>query len=56
MDVKLYVKILNNDFLGTLQDLGINKKDIYFQWKYLECRVHTWSPLLRNRGDIWDAL
>ena len=31
MDAKLYVEILNDDVLGTLRDLEINKKDIYFQ-------------------------
>ena len=31
MDIKLYVKILNDDLLGTLRYLEINKKDIYFQ-------------------------
>ena len=30
MDAKLYVEILNDDLLGTLRDLEINKKDIYF--------------------------
>jgi hypothetical protein len=30
VDAKLYVEILNDDLLGTLQDLEINKKDIYF--------------------------
>jgi hypothetical protein len=29
MDAKLYVSILDDDVLGTLKDLGINKKDIY---------------------------
>jgi hypothetical protein len=31
MDAKLYTEILNDDVLGTLKDLGIKKKDIYFQ-------------------------
>ena len=31
MDAKLYVSILDDDVLGTLKDLEINKKDIYFQ-------------------------
>ena len=31
MDAKLYISILKNDVLGTLKDLDINKKDIYFQ-------------------------
>jgi transposase len=31
MDGKLYTEILNDDVLGSLRDLGINKKDIYFQ-------------------------
>jgi len=31
MDAVLYVEILNNDFLGTLHDLDINKTNIYFQ-------------------------
>ena len=31
MDAKLYVLILDDNVLGTLKDLGINKKDIYFQ-------------------------
>ena len=31
MDTKLYVSILNNNVLGTLKDLEINKKDVYFQ-------------------------
>lgn len=30
MDAKLYVKILNDNVLGTLKDLGINK-EVYFQ-------------------------
>ena len=30
MDAKLYVSILDDDVLGTLKDLEINKKDIYF--------------------------
>ena len=87
MDARLYCEILSDDLLGTLWDLEIDKKDIYFQqdndpkhtsllaqdwfkkkkvdkldwpasssdmniiehlWEYLECRVHTRSPLLRN--------
>jgi hypothetical protein len=31
MDANLYTQILNDDVLGTLKDLDINKKDIYFQ-------------------------
>ena len=31
MDGPLYVEILNDDLLGSLKDLSINKKDIYFQ-------------------------
>jgi hypothetical protein len=31
MDAKLYCEILKDDFLGTLDDLDINKKDVYFQ-------------------------
>ena len=31
MDAKLYCEILSDEFLGTLSDLGIKKKDIYFQ-------------------------
>jgi transposase len=31
MDATLYVEILNDDFLGTLSDLAINKTSIYFQ-------------------------
>jgi hypothetical protein len=31
MNAKLYVEILNDEFLGTLDDLDINKKDVYFQ-------------------------
>jgi transposase len=31
MDATLYTQILNEDVMGTLKDLGINKKDIYFQ-------------------------
>jgi hypothetical protein len=31
MDGPLYTQILNDDILGTLKDLGINKKDVYFQ-------------------------
>jgi hypothetical protein len=31
MNAQLYTQILNDEFLGTLRDLGINKKDIYFQ-------------------------
>ncbi|KIO11763.1 hypothetical protein M404DRAFT_113086, partial [Pisolithus tinctorius Marx 270] len=31
MDVKLYVKILQDELLGTLSDLGMKKKYIYFQ-------------------------
>ena len=31
MDAKLYVEILKDDLRGTLRDLGINKRDIYFQ-------------------------
>ena len=31
MDGPLYTEILKNDVLGTLKDLGIKKKDIYFQ-------------------------
>jgi len=31
MDGALYTQILNDDVLGTLKDLGINKKDVYFQ-------------------------
>ena len=30
MNTKLYVSILDNDVLGTLKDLEINKKDVYF--------------------------
>jgi len=31
MNAELYTQILNDEFLGTLRDLGINKKYIYFQ-------------------------
>ena len=31
MDVALYTQILDKEFLGSLHDLRINKKDIYFQ-------------------------
>jgi hypothetical protein len=31
MDGKLYVEILNDDLLGSLDDLEINKRDVYFQ-------------------------
>src|SRR5260370_22095880 len=31
MDSAFYTQILNDDVLGTLKDLGINKKDVYFQ-------------------------
>jgi len=31
MDGTLYTQILNDDVMGTLKDLEINKKDIYFQ-------------------------
>ena len=31
MDGLLYTKILKDDVLGTLKDLGIKKKDVYFQ-------------------------
>ena len=31
MDAPLYVQILDDEFVGSLRDLGINKKDIYFQ-------------------------
>jgi hypothetical protein len=31
MDTKLYCEILGDEFLGTLSDLDIKKKDIYFQ-------------------------
>lgn len=31
MDAVLYVGILDDEFLGTLRNLKINKKDIYFQ-------------------------
>ena len=31
MDTELYIQILNDDFLGTLQNLEIKKKDVYFQ-------------------------
>ena len=31
MNVVLYTKILEDKFLGTLSDLKIKKKDIYFQ-------------------------
>jgi hypothetical protein len=31
MDMKLYCEILGDEFLGTLSDLDIKKKDIYFQ-------------------------
>ena len=31
MDAPLYVQILDDKFVGSLCDLGINKKDIYFQ-------------------------
>ncbi len=30
IDAKLYVEVLNNNLLGTLKNLEINKKDIYF--------------------------
>jgi hypothetical protein len=32
MDAMLYTQILNEDIMGTLKALGINKKDIYFNW------------------------
>jgi hypothetical protein len=31
MNAKLYVSILNNNVLGTLRDLKLNKMNIYFQ-------------------------
>jgi len=31
IDGAFYTQILNNDVLGTLKDLGINKKNVYFQ-------------------------
>ncbi|KIK75311.1 hypothetical protein PAXRUDRAFT_18852 [Paxillus rubicundulus Ve08.2h10] len=31
MDALLYVQILDDELMGSLCDLGINKKDIYFQ-------------------------
>ena len=31
MDVELFTQVLDNEFLGILHDLGIVKKDIYFQ-------------------------
>jgi hypothetical protein len=31
IDTKLYVEILNDNVLGTLNDLEINKKEVYFQ-------------------------
>ncbi|KAH7884308.1 hypothetical protein F5I97DRAFT_1812500, partial [Phlebopus sp. FC_14] len=31
IDVELYTQILDEEFLGTLYNLGINKKDVYFQ-------------------------
>ncbi|KAF8833485.1 hypothetical protein BDN67DRAFT_858959, partial [Paxillus ammoniavirescens] len=31
MNAQFYTQILDDEFLGTLCDLEINKKDIYFQ-------------------------
>ena len=31
MNAQFYTQILDDEFLGTLCDLGINKKDVYFQ-------------------------
>ncbi|KAF8836022.1 hypothetical protein BDN67DRAFT_911910 [Paxillus ammoniavirescens] len=31
MDTKLYVQILDDNLLGTLHDLAIKNKDVYFQ-------------------------
>ena len=57
MNAKLYVSILDDDVLGTLKDLEINKKDIYFQqdndpkhtsqlaqdwFKHKKLDVHDW--------------
>ena len=46
VDGPLYIEILNDDLLGNLKDLGINKKDIYFQQdndpKHTSCIAKDW--------------
>ena len=56
MDAELYVQILDDDFLGTLGDLGIKKKNIYFQQdndpKHTSKRATEWFG--KNKVDKLD--
>ncbi len=59
MDAKLYVEILNDDLLGTLKDLEINKKDIYFQQdnnpKHTSCLAQDWFKQKKLDKLDWPA-
>ena len=56
MDGLLYTKILNDDVLGTLMDLGIKKKDVYLQQD--NDPKHTfrvaWEWFKKNKLDVLD--
>ena len=56
MDGPLYTEILNDDVLGTLKDLGIKKKDIYFQQdndpKHTSGVAREWFK--KNKLDVLD--
>ncbi len=59
MDMKLYVEILNDDLLGTLKDLEINKKDVYFQQdnnpKHTSCLTQDWFKQKKLDKLDWPA-
>jgi DDE superfamily endonuclease len=67
MDGPLYTQILNDNILETLKDLGINKKDVYFQqdsdlkhtseiaqnwFKKAKLNVLDWAPSSPNMNII----
>ena len=56
MDGPLYTEILNDDVLGTLKDLGIKKKDVYFQQdndpKHTSRVAREWFK--KNKLDVLD--
>ena len=54
-----YVEILNDNLLGTLKDLEINKKDVYFQQdndpKHTSCLAQNWFKQKKLDKLDWPA-
>jgi hypothetical protein len=58
LNTALYTKILTDDLLGTFNDLGINKKEVYFQQdndpKHTSSMAKAWFK--KKKVDLLDWL